>query len=404
MKNRARTHRPVRLTKRSVDAAKPEDKEYILWDVDISGFGLKVMPSGHKSYVLKYRVGGGRGGEPRKPTLGVHGKMTADGARKIAQDWLADIARGIDPFAEKKSLRTARTFKSLAELYIDQYAKIHKRSWKNDRRILGKYCQVWDGRKAMGITSADVAELLGTVKTVNGPIMANRVLSCVQKVYAWAVKNPKISDIKFNPARDVERPSPEVERERVYNEKEMRALWEDFGKRGTLGTVYKLILITGQRIGEVVGMEWSEIDGSIWTIPSLRVKNKRVHVVPLSELALELIEVQRGKHDRFVFPSLTKKQAPIYPASKVAGDVKKGSKVADFRSHDLRRTMSTESTRLGFARFLVDRLLNHTEQGVGRVYDRYDYLKEKTEALDRWGRKLESILTGQKSKIISLKK
>ncbi|MCZ6859643.1 MAG: Arm DNA-binding domain-containing protein, partial [Alphaproteobacteria bacterium] len=89
MKNRARTHEPVRLTKRSVDAAKPEDKEYILWDIDISGFGLKVMPSGHKSYILKYRVGGGRGGEPRKPTLGVYGKVTSDSARRIAQDWLA---------------------------------------------------------------------------------------------------------------------------------------------------------------------------------------------------------------------------------------------------------------------------------------------------------------------------
>ncbi|MCZ6718331.1 MAG: site-specific integrase, partial [Gammaproteobacteria bacterium] len=242
----------------------------------------------------------------------------------------------------------------------------------------------------------DVAELLGTVKTVNGPIMANRVLSCVQKVYAWAVKNPKISDIKFNPSRDVERPSPEVERERVYNEVELRALWKDFAKRGALGTVYKIVLVTGQRLGEVVGMEWSEIDGDIWTIPGVRIKNKRIHVVPLSELATELIEAQRGRHDRFVFPSPTKKEAHIYPASKIAGDVKKGSKVTDFRSHDLRRTMSTESTRLGFSRFLVDRLLNHTEQGVGRVYDRHDYLKEKTEITDAWARRLRNIIAGGK--------
>ena len=117
----------------------------------------------------------------------------------------------------------------------------------------------------------------------------------------------------------------------------------------------------------------------------------------------EGIDAQRGKHDRFVFPSPTKEGVPIYPTSKVAGDVKKGSKVADFRSHDLRRTMSTESTRLGFSRFLVDRLLNHTEQGVGRVYDRHDYLKEKTDIADAWARRLRNIIEGGKVIQISSK-
>ena len=87
MVNPTRTHDRVRLTKRIVDAAKPADREYILWDIDIAGFGLRVMPGGRKTYLLKYRVGGGRGGQPRKPALGVHGKITAEEARDLAKDW-----------------------------------------------------------------------------------------------------------------------------------------------------------------------------------------------------------------------------------------------------------------------------------------------------------------------------
>ena len=107
MVNPTRTHDRVRLTKRTVDAAKPADREYIVWDTDIAGFGLRVMPGGRKTYLLKYRVGGGRGGQPRKPALGVHGKITAEEARGLAKDWLADIAKGSDPAATRKTQREA---------------------------------------------------------------------------------------------------------------------------------------------------------------------------------------------------------------------------------------------------------------------------------------------------------
>jgi integrase len=394
MTKRERTHEPVKITKRVVDAAKPAGSEYVIWDTNLKGFGLKVLPSGHKSYILKYRVGGGRTGTARKPTLGTHGKLTAEEARQVAKDWLADIVKGGDPAADRNAQREAMTFKDLADIYIEEYAKPNKRSWREDERILNKYCQPWHSTKASTIEPPAIAQLLATVKEVNGPAMANRTLSRIRRLYSWAVRNPLIREVTINPARDVDRPAPERARERVYTDKEIKALWKAFGEVGVQGVAYKLILATGQRLYEVIGLEWSEIDGDSWTLPGARTKNGRVHVVPLSDLALEIIEGQRGRHSHYVFPSPTGRDIPVFAATNNAKSVKSKSGVADFRSHDLRRTMATQSTALGFSRFLVDRLLNHTEPGVGGIYDRHDYLKEKTEIAAAWARRLRNIVEG----------
>ena len=98
MANPTRTHAPKRLSKRVADAAKPEGREYIVWDTDLRGFGLKVLPSGRKSFLLKYRT---KAGDRRKPAIGAYGAITTDEARGIAKGWLADIAKGGDPKAER---------------------------------------------------------------------------------------------------------------------------------------------------------------------------------------------------------------------------------------------------------------------------------------------------------------
>ena len=404
MANPIRTHAPKRLTKRTVDAEHPESREYILWDTDIRGFGLKVMPNGRKIYLLKYRPDASH---YHKPTLGIHGSITPDKARGIAKDILADVAKGKCPGCERKSDREALTFGQLAERYIDEYARPRKRSWAEDSRILlgGKgggvklksgYFPSWQSRRADTITSTDIAARLDVIVKSNGPIMANRARACLSGMYAWAKSNLRITLIDVNPVRDVIPPGEENERERVYNPGEIRDLWAAFGEAGVIGPIYKYMLVTGQRLSEVAGIPWTEIDDALWTLPGSRTKNKRVHVVPLSEVALELLGVQRGKHRTWVYPSPTRPNQPISSTSRAAAAVKRLSGIPDFASHNLRRTVSTECTRLGFSRFLVDRLLNHTEQGVGRVYDRHDYLKEKTEIIDAWARRLRNILEGGK--------
>ena len=158
-------------------------------------------------------------------------------------------------------------------------------------------------------------------------------------------------------------------------------------------------------------MEWTEIDDDLWTLPGAKTKNRRVHAVPLSEMAIELLEKQRPLHDTWVFPSPKGLDQPISNLGKALrgtnGSKKPGrnirgkSGVKDFRAHDLRRTFSTGLTRLGFSRFIVDRLLNHSDSGIGRVYDRHDYLKEKTEAAEAWGRHIEGII-GDATKVVQM--
>ncbi len=386
-----RTHRPCRITKRVVDAAHPEPLEYTVWDTDIRGFGLRVRPNGRKVYLLKYRTSDGKA---RKPTIGVHGSLTADQARDVARGWQADIAKGHDPKGDRDEARRATkeaiSLGDLTDLYIERYAKLRKRSWREDQRILQKYFSGWRDRGAAEISASEVAARLQVIADQNGPIMANRCRACLSKAFAWAVRNHSLPQVTVNPVRDVERPAPERERDSVYGEEDIKKLWGAFNEDGTAGQVYKFCLITGQRLNEVARMPWSEINDDLWILPGDRTKNGRVHVVPLSQMACEILDAQKGLDGRYVFPGRV--ENPLTVGSKAANRIK--CTVANFRCHDLRRSMATECTRLGFSRFIVDRVLNHTEQGVGRVYDRHDYLQEKRGCLDAWARRLLNIVEG----------
>lgn len=392
-----RTDAPIKITKRTVDAAKPRSRDYVLWDTDIGGFGIKVLPSGRKSYLLKYRT---KTGEARKPAIGAHGDITAAQARTIAENWKAAIAQGGDPKGQRDTTRRSLTFKMLADQYIENFAKERKRSWKEDRRQLDRYCKPWHAKRANGITPAEVSGLLATVKRVNGPVQANRLRACISKAFNWAVSNHEIPEFTTNPARDVERPARETERDRVYSEDEIKKLWDAFGQAGTFGVAFKFMLVTMQRRMEVMALPWSEITERDWTLPALRTKNKRLHVVPLSTLALDLLQDQQGFSADWVFPS-RRGDNHITSEGKAKATVRELSGISDFRPHDLRRSAATESTRLGFSRFIVDRYQNHTEPGIGRVYDRYDYHREKAELAEAWARRLSN-LVGINSTVIQV--
>ena len=241
----------------------------------------------------------------------------------------------------------------------------------------------WTGREVIALLD-DLAD--------RAPTMANRVLACLRKVYNFGVAKDRV---EHNPAHQVPPPGGvERERDRIYDANEIRRLWAAF--EGQTGIIYRLVLVTGQRLNEVAGTAWHEIDfdNATWTVPAARMKSKRVHIVPLSEMALDVLRKVPRLDGEFVFPS-PKPGQPIRNLGKAAERVKAASRVADFRSHDLRRTCGTGITSLGFPRFIMDRCLGHVEPGVGSRYDRHDYLQEKTAALDAWAAKLNEMLTGE---------
>ena len=398
----------ISFTNRKIASLRPPERGQVdYFDKATPGFGIRVSYGGSKAWFVKYV----HRGRQRRMSLGRYPAVKLAMGRELALAAKHElVVEKRDPTLQKKADRTALTFKDLADLFIQEHAKPKKRSWKEDERILTKYFAPWHSRKAAEIDRGEVVERLQDIKRDHGPVMANRCLACVRKLYSWGIKNSKLPPV-YNPAGDLDRLGDENERDRVYTDEELKSLWETFGKFGTSGAVLRLCLVTGQRLNEVARMEWTEIDDDLWTLPGAKTKNRRVHAVPLSEMAIELLEKQRPLHDTWVFPSPKGLDQPISNLGKALrgtnGSKKPGrnirgkSGVKDFRAHDLRRTFSTGLTRLGFSRFIVDRLLNHSDSGIGRVYDRHDYLKEKTEAAEAWGRHIEGII-GDATKVVQM--
>ncbi len=367
------------------------------------GFAVRVSHGGAKTFFVKYV----HAGKQRRMSLGQFPRVGGDeersqslaAARREMLAIKADVAKGRDPAAERQAERraaiTAPTFKDLADEFLKRHAigrdptEPHKRTWKEDQRIINTYLKVWHRQKAESITRREVITLLDDIAD-RAPTMANRVLSCLRKVYNFGITKDRVTN---NPAHQVPPPGgAERSRDRIYDAEEIRKLWVALD--GPTGDIYRLVLITGQRLGEVAGMTWNELDNATWTVPASRMKSKRVHIVPLSEMAIDVLRKVPRLNDEFVFPS-PKPGQPIRNLGKAAERVKEASGIADFRSHDLRRTCGTGITSLGFPRFIMDRCLGHLEPGVGSRYDRHDYLQEKTAALDAWGAKLNEILTGE---------
>ena len=273
-------------------------------------------------------------------------------------------------------------------------------------------------RKVKDIRKRDIVFLLdriverGTSKQPCGS-MANRVRALLITMFKFAVQR---DILEASPCVYLNVPYKEKARERDLAEKEIKTFWNGLDMAGMVDSIklaLKFILVTGQRPGEVATAEWSEVDikKKCWKIPSGKTKNGRLHCVPLSTLALDLLrEAKQNSGDSsWLFPSPFRKleDNPIAVGSLPHAVQSNLSKLGidHFTPHDLRRTAATQMTAAGVNRLTVSKILNHSEKGVtGEVYDKYSYDDEKRQGLNTWARKLESILTGQKSKVVNLKR
>lgn len=295
---------------------------------------------------------------------------------------------------------------------MERHAKPKKKSWQEDERIINTYLlPIFKGIRAKTITRKDVRGLLDR-KATEAPIMANRIRATLRKIFNWGILN---EIVEINPVRLVPAPAKDRRRDRILTEDEIKKVWKALDKESecikshrkrrllTAGSL-KLRLITAQRGGEVMSMEWSEIDGSWWTIPGSKSKNGLTHRVPLPPLALKIIEDMRnlvigeGKKKRplpaYVFPS-PKGDAPLANPQKALERIQTATGI-QFRGHDLRRTAASMMTGMGIPCLTVSKILNHVEPGVTAVYDRHGYDKEKREALEAWSKRLTLMVSDLK--------
>ncbi len=397
----------VNLTDRNVGTLPaPAAGRVEYFDKRTPGFALRVTEKDARSWCVFYR----HKGDSRRMTLGSYraqagGAITlslAD-AREMAKDILSRAAKGADPATEKKQARDAETVKDLAERFIAEYAKgddpePNKRSWKAWWNMLDKdVIKRFGNRKPADITRADIKDMLKEIKQRGSPRQSNRTLEVVRKMFNWAIEE-EIAGIETNPCTHVKKLAKETSRDRVLDDEEIRTIWNALpGIDQTLADVYRLLFLTAARKGEVTEMLKPEISGAWWMLPGIRSKNARPHRVYLTEAARGILAARMSdttdKSGR-VFPSRGK-TGLLFGVYDDHAELKMASGTKDWVLHDIRRTVASNLGKLGFSRFIQDRILNHVDKGVGSVYDLYSYDKEREQALTAWGKRLAEIVLGK---------
>lgn len=395
------------LTDRKIANSKSQDKRYEIADENDHGRGtllVRVAPTGCKTFVFRYYLQG----KVKRLTLGEYGdqpsQLTLAQARTKAAEAVAKLEQGVDPAkeeAQKKSdTASAPTVANLAHEYIEKWAKVRKRSWKEDERILRRdVLPVWGERRAHDISRRDVVLLLDGIVDRGAQIAANRTLALVRKMFNFGVSR---SILELNPCFGVQAPSREHQKDRVLSDDEIVQFWRGL-EATSMSHITKLslrfMLVTGQRLGEVTQITRDQVEGSWWTIPASVAKNGRAHRVPLSPLAQSILKeagILSGHQFFFASPRAAgnDRDRAMSPTA-LSHALRKNLdslNLMPFTPHDLRRTAATHIGMLGFNRLVISKILNHVEGGVTAVYDRHTYDGEKLEALNAWAAKLESQL------------
>ena len=371
-----------KLTKRLVDSLVAGTKDLVVWDSDVRGFGVKITPKGTKSYFVYYRTASGK---QRRPSIGKHGQLTVDQARKIAQQWLAEVALGKDVSAVKQSNRKAETIEDLAKRYITDYAEIHKkpRSIATDKANIENHVVPLIGSmKVKDVSRADIEKLKLDIrqgKTARklpakprgrrlvrgGEGIANRVLALLSKMFACAVDWEMRSD---NPVQGIKK-FKENKKDRFLSEQEIGRLLKalDLADGHIDGAIrelpsatagIRLLLFTGLRVSEIVNLDWQHVDLTQGTIflPDSKTGSR---LVPLNGLALDVLKaLDRGNKRGLVLESSAEGKPialtrPWYRIRKLA-EIDETANL-----HCLRHTFASHSVMAGQSLSQAGSLLGH---------------------------------------------
>jgi integrase len=363
-----------KLTDRFVAALEPGAKRQDHWDATLPSFGVRVAPSGKKTWVVAIRKPGMKSSS--RIALGHYPQMSLAQAREAARALMAD------PGGTEPSITVGEAITEHVER--DQKGR-GRRAWKEVRRTLERELAPLAHRPLASITRRDIAVMLNRVVDRGSPSMARRLLSHAKRLFTWVIE---VGYLTTSPAAGVRPPGEATKRQRVLSPDELGAVLRACEVLGwPAGLIIRLLALTGQRFSEVAGARWSELDldKALWTIPAVRMKGGRQHEVPLSEPALEIITGLPRLSETWVFPA----QRGIGPTKNIQHAKQRLDRLAsvsDWTIHDLRRTAATGMARLGVAPHVIAEVLAHARTGgvTGTVYVQHQYLPEKRAALAMW--------------------
>jgi integrase len=454
----------MRITDTWLRTAKPRKARYDV-TTELRGLMVRVHPSGALSFRYRYKRGKDAQGRPLQHliVLGEYGRrgsgLTLEDAhdfQRRAQRW---FALGLDPIEEKrkedeakaKALQERADAGTVAEL-VDEF--VHRKlraerwdaeqaAWVRDAKVKIKprrrpeaadallksnlVATKLDDKKvgdmkACDLTRRQLVRLLDGIVDRGAPITANRVHALLRQLFDWAAAKDLVP---ASPMAGIERPGgDEAPRKRVLTSEEIQKFWakvEDADAEMSAPTrlALKLLLVTGQRRGELTFAKWSHFDleSKLWTIPVELLKSSHSrsskpdpHMVPLSPLALEILEQLKtltGK-GTFVLPAHGDKTKDRSYSERVLSRAVRDNEahfgIPHFTPHDLRRTAASFMTKLGVPRLHVEKVLNHSTSDIAEIYDRHDYLPEKKVALEKWAAHLQEIITGKDRKVVPMQR
>jgi len=426
-------------------------KRRVIRDAGARSLFLVITPTGHKSWLMRFRTTGGRIGKLVLGPVDVSGrKLTGDpavgqpltlaAARQLAAEVLRQRALGHDPVADHKARKlrqraavreaASNTFGAAAKNFITKYSRQRVRRWKEQARLLGLQpttdglevipgglAQRWADKPLAAIDGHDIHQLVAETRERGAPGLERRsdgptetraraMLTCLSRLFRWLVQHRRV---ETNPCAGVHRPEASKARDRVLNNDEIKAFWRATdGKeiRPQFGAVLKLLLLTGCRLNEIAALRWEELgaDGTQINLPGSRTKNHRPHVVPLVPLAQSIIaEMPRIADCPYVFT--THGEAPLAIGSKIKQRLDEAMGSPEWRIHDLRRTAVTGMAELGIRPDVIELVVNHvsgSRGGIAGVYNRSELLPDRRNALERWAVQVQGLVSGEPDKVVSM--
>lgn len=380
-----------RFTKRFVESIVPHEKEEILlWDAELKGFGLRVFPTGRRTYFVQYR---NLSQHTRRKKIGVHGILTTEQAREEAKKLLGDIAMGEDPSATARLQKNIRTLNDLAKEYLESHSKVKKtpKGQKEDLSFLNGIILKKYGRLSVDkVSTLDLQKIHAELKET--PYKANKLRDLLSKMFNLAVQWGWRSD---NPVKGVEK-YKEYKRHRWLNDQEIQRLVSvlDGYQSQNIANAIRLLLLTGSRRNEVLHATWDQFDleKGVWTKPAHTTKQRRMEHLPLSLQALNLLQdMEKEATSTHLFPGKLPGK-PLQEIKKAWDTIRKKAELPDVRLHDLRHTHASHLVSSGLSLSIVGKLLGHTQASTTQ---RYAHLADESlrQATELFGNKFERLTT-----------
>jgi integrase len=419
------------ISDRLLKSLKPTADRYDVMDTAVPGFGVRVSGS-RKTFVLISRYPGSN--NPTRRALGEYDVMSLEEAREKAREWRKLIKKNIDPHDVAERERNT-TFASVAEdfiTYIRDRSKLRTAAVM-EHNLRETFITRWGSRPITEITAGDISRVIGEAVDRDARYQGFRDFALIRRLFNWAIGTDRYG-LEANPCRRLNTGDligERLARDRVLSDDELRAFWRATERLGyPYGPLYRLLLLTGLRLNEACGAHWSEfdLDRREWTISGGRMKKTKrgaqPFMVPLTDAMLSVLNsLPRFDTGDYLF-SHTHGRLPLKPnnfsdvkerldamvieelkrLATEAGRDPERVNLPGFVNHDIRRTVRTHLSALRIGEEVREAVLAHARPGIKGVYDQYQYLDEKREALALWNARLRSIVEPPPPNVVALGK